>query len=667
MANPIYNSRGDELLYGGEIDPRVTPVDAPKGAMFIYAPEDGVTDPEILQKNDDGLTTNWGIYTTGMATDLSNADPSVADQLIDHSAVSITGTDSLTGGGDLTASSTISLVNDAAAPGNSKYYGTDAGGVKGYFDFPASGITWSTPVDANVIPDITGTRNLGSISSAWNQFYVQQIYGRNGGDTRWNLSANLLQTAPSGASVDHFFNGESDLSAPSKAWLFQSVNNNTNDGNKTSDLRFETGNKLAGTGDSGSIHLNTGTSVGGSRGVINLQESLVKVCRVSDYTSTWWGSPVAGLEFDGPNSTDIQNGGAAAIVWRGDQSNNYGLILTEDVTSGSTGTIGVQMATGAQLGGGSSGTLEIWTGDSQGTGGNSGAFFLSTGILSGSGTGNSGNVSMETGGVFGTRTGNSGTINLITGNSTNGNSGDLNLRVGTAGGTQGNFKFLRVGDAPAVGEVWTCSNSDGTGYWAPAAAGGANTSLSNLSSVAINENLIFSNVLTTTRTIGFTTAFGGSSQGDNLTVTTAPKTSGTGGGTGDTIIRTGDISGGGTTGGAGNINIQTGLSNTNDAGFHGSIFLNCGQNAGASATPPSVRITSGRNVTGNIAGDIILRDAELGGANSGGHVDCTQMTGTVKFPTHAADPSDAVNGSVWYNTTSNQLKAYVNGSVVVIA
>jgi len=43
---------------------------------------------------------------------------------------------SLTGGGDLTADRTISLVNDNATPGNSKYYGTDSGGTKGYFDVP---------------------------------------------------------------------------------------------------------------------------------------------------------------------------------------------------------------------------------------------------------------------------------------------------------------------------------------------------------------------------------------------------------------------------------------------------------------------------------------------------------------------------------------------------
>lgn len=37
-------------------------------------------------------------------------------------------------------SGTVSLVNDAATPGNSKYYGTDSGGTRGYFTLP-TGIT----------------------------------------------------------------------------------------------------------------------------------------------------------------------------------------------------------------------------------------------------------------------------------------------------------------------------------------------------------------------------------------------------------------------------------------------------------------------------------------------------------------------------------------------
>jgi hypothetical protein len=39
------------------------------------------------------------------------------------------------------ADNTVTLVNDALAPGNSKYYGTDAAGVKGYHNLPPSGVS----------------------------------------------------------------------------------------------------------------------------------------------------------------------------------------------------------------------------------------------------------------------------------------------------------------------------------------------------------------------------------------------------------------------------------------------------------------------------------------------------------------------------------------------
>ena len=51
----------------------------------------------------------------------------------------ITGATSLTGGGDLTANRTISLVNDSATPGNSMYYGTNGSGAKGYYTLTAGG------------------------------------------------------------------------------------------------------------------------------------------------------------------------------------------------------------------------------------------------------------------------------------------------------------------------------------------------------------------------------------------------------------------------------------------------------------------------------------------------------------------------------------------------
>lgn len=53
---------------------------------------------------------------------------------------SIATSGSLTGGGNLTADRTISLVNDNATPGNRKYYGTNVSGTKGDHDLPSGGV-----------------------------------------------------------------------------------------------------------------------------------------------------------------------------------------------------------------------------------------------------------------------------------------------------------------------------------------------------------------------------------------------------------------------------------------------------------------------------------------------------------------------------------------------
>ena len=51
----------------------------------------------------------------------------------------------------------VSLQGDSASPGNSKYYGTDSGGSKGFFTLPSGSVAWG---------QITGT------------FQIKQIYRR---------------------------------------------------------------------------------------------------------------------------------------------------------------------------------------------------------------------------------------------------------------------------------------------------------------------------------------------------------------------------------------------------------------------------------------------------------------------------------------------------------
>ena len=72
-------------------------------------------------------------------------------------ATTVTGATSLTGGGDLSANRTLSLVNDSATPGNSRYYGTDGAGTKGFYTLPAGGSGTVTSVSVTTANGVSGS------------------------------------------------------------------------------------------------------------------------------------------------------------------------------------------------------------------------------------------------------------------------------------------------------------------------------------------------------------------------------------------------------------------------------------------------------------------------------------------------------------------------------
>ena len=79
-----------------------------------------------------------------LATALGN-DPNFASTITAligakaPSARTVSGTKSVSGGGDLTANRSFELVGDEASPGANKVYGTNAGGVRGWYDQTSSG------------------------------------------------------------------------------------------------------------------------------------------------------------------------------------------------------------------------------------------------------------------------------------------------------------------------------------------------------------------------------------------------------------------------------------------------------------------------------------------------------------------------------------------------
>lgn len=110
---------------------------------------------------------------------------------------------SLTGGGDLTADRTLSLVGDAAAPGNSRYYGTDGTGAKGYHVIPSQDPTMGgdlsgTASNAQIVAGAVGSTKLADGSVTEPKLDVSNAPA-NGQVLSWN-GTNFTWVTPSSNS-----------------------------------------------------------------------------------------------------------------------------------------------------------------------------------------------------------------------------------------------------------------------------------------------------------------------------------------------------------------------------------------------------------------------------------------------------------------------------------
>lgn len=179
---------GSKVVPGGPISPSIT-VDANSFLGNNTASPSTPIDINVGTNQIVGRKSSGNLATqtcTDLAytllDDLTQAQmQATIGALSEARAVNTTG--SLTGGGDLSADRTLSLVNDDATPGNTYYYGTDGSGTKGFFPlvgggyntvdvFTSSG-TWTKPAtladDAYVMVICTGGGGGGAGDQANNQ------------------------------------------------------------------------------------------------------------------------------------------------------------------------------------------------------------------------------------------------------------------------------------------------------------------------------------------------------------------------------------------------------------------------------------------------------------------------------------------------------------------
>jgi len=99
--------------------------------LTVTAP---ASDATLTIANGKTLTVNNSLTFNG--TDAKVYTMPSDSATIPADSVAINTANSLTGGGDLSSSRTLNLVNDSTAPGNTYYYGTNATGVKGFYAVP---------------------------------------------------------------------------------------------------------------------------------------------------------------------------------------------------------------------------------------------------------------------------------------------------------------------------------------------------------------------------------------------------------------------------------------------------------------------------------------------------------------------------------------------------
>lgn len=248
-----------------------------------------------------------------------------------------------------------------------------------------------------------------------------------------------------------------------------------------------------GSAPSGTVTLNSGLGdVSGlvtvTSGIGNSSDSGEVIITSGPTLSS--SSTTGNVSLKSGNHTNGQGGSNTGTVIvasgnsNGSSSVSGNIIINSGTAASATGDI--QATTGNSTGSSPSGSITIDTGTV--VDGTSGALDLSTGSASGNGI--SGSVDFRTGA---TTNNSSGNVVLASGNAAGGPSGSFDIRTGTSdtttgdisltigtpsgGGTQGNIKLVN-GSEGTAGQIWTSTDSVGSGAWSSSAGTSLSTEAS---------------------------------------------------------------------------------------------------------------------------------------------------------------------------------------------
>lgn len=232
----------------------------------------------------------------------------------------------------------------------------------------------------------------------------------------------------------------------------------------------------ASTGTSGGVIIASGNSA--STGSANAGNITLNAGFTSGTNSSGAGGSISLAAGAASGTTSTGNGGAITLTSGTTVGGNSGLIslTTNTASSGASGNIGLTVG---DSGTGTPGNVNISAGN----------------ITTNTNTGTAGAINITAGSTNAFTTGTAGSVTITSGNATTGGStapsGNILLVTPTpvGAGAHGKIK-LQDGTQGTIGHVWTQSATDGTGGWTTVPASGANTSLSNLTTTSINQDLI---------------------------------------------------------------------------------------------------------------------------------------------------------------------------------
>lgn len=174
LAIPTGSTHFAILCEGADGSVRVT-----GGVMRAGTPSGSITNP-MLANMANGTVKGRGTAGTGVPEDIPVANGLLID------ATSLRTRQQMSVDAD---ASGLKLVNDATAPGNSKYYGTDTGGVRGFFTFPSAVVQIATATTS--AGSVIGMLNLPSTGRKMWLFVAQNVQHNGAGGSPQNLRIGL--------------------------------------------------------------------------------------------------------------------------------------------------------------------------------------------------------------------------------------------------------------------------------------------------------------------------------------------------------------------------------------------------------------------------------------------------------------------------------------------